>query len=51
MGGEEYSALIHNGRQPKKTRTIVPVFYFSEWWAWMDLNQRPRSYQDRALAT
>jgi hypothetical protein len=23
----------------------------SEWWAWVDLNHRPRPYQGRALAT
>ena len=22
-----------------------------EWWAWVDLNHRPRPYQGRALAT
>jgi hypothetical protein len=24
---------------------------FAEWWAWVDLNHRPRPYQGRALAT
>jgi hypothetical protein len=24
---------------------------FLEWWAWVDLNHRPRPYQGRALAT
>jgi hypothetical protein len=27
------------------------VFTGDEWWAWVDLNHRPRPYQGRALAT
>jgi hypothetical protein len=25
--------------------------FFAKWWAWVDLNHRPRPYQGRALAT
>ncbi len=40
----------------ERERDAATIRYLEEiggngckWWAWMDSNQRPRSYQDRAL--
>ena len=30
---------------------LCPGRTFRNWWAWVDLNHRPRPYQGRALAT
>ena len=54
---------VSEGRKPNANiLEIVRVFFqgefvqpagakTGEWWAWVDLNHRPRPYQGRALAT
>jgi hypothetical protein len=54
---------VSEGRKRNKNIfTMVRVFFqgefvqpdrakTEEWWAWVDLNHRPRPYQGRALAT
>ena len=43
-----------NGQTSVGTRELKSSILYLKtgfWWAWMDSNRRPRSYQDRALTT
>ena len=43
--------VAQNWAQPPSAENRVPLTSRKHWWAWVDLNYRPRPYQGRALAT